>query len=140
VHTPNLDHLATEGVCFDRAFSTAPVCSPSRSAIITGCLAETTGAGHHRSRVSLPGFIKGFPYYLKQAGYYTTNNMKTDYNIANDILGVSPYTVMLSLQMVEYMGAKAAEFYSTARNAHAPLRPKQRRRTRHRRPAQAAHL
>lgn len=82
-HTPNLDRLAAEGVCFENAFSTAPVCSPSRGAIITGCIAATTGLGHHRSRIALPGFIKGFPYYLRQAGYFTTNNSKTDYNIAD---------------------------------------------------------
>ena len=41
------------------------------------------GTGNHRSNYEIPENIKGFPYYLRQAGYYTTNNSKTDYNIAN---------------------------------------------------------
>jgi arylsulfatase A-like enzyme len=82
VRTPRLDRLAATGVRFTSAFSSAPVCSPSRHAIITGCAAATTGAGNHRSRVPLPAGIKGFPFYLRQAGYFTTNNLKTDYNIA----------------------------------------------------------
>lgn len=82
--TPNMDKLAAQGVRFNGAFSTAPVCSPSRSSIITGCLPEVLGTGHHRSQYPVPEFIKGFPYYLKQEGYYTTNNLKTDYNISNE--------------------------------------------------------
>lgn len=81
--TPHMDGLASQGVRFTSAFSTAPVCSPSRSSIITGCLPEVMGTGHHRSSYSIPDFIRGFPYYLRQAGYYATNNLKTDYNIAN---------------------------------------------------------
>lgn len=81
--TPHMDRLASEGVRFTSAFSVAPVCSPSRSCIITGCLPEIAGTGHHRSDYEIPGFMKGFPYYLRQAGYYVTNNLKTDYNVGN---------------------------------------------------------
>jgi uncharacterized sulfatase len=35
--TPNLDRLAAEGMRFDNAFAAAPICAPSRSAIMTGC-------------------------------------------------------------------------------------------------------
>jgi arylsulfatase A-like enzyme len=84
VHTPTLDRLAAEGVRFNSAFSTAPVCSPSRSAIITGVLADELGTGQHRSACPIPGFIKGFPAYLRQAGYYASNNKKTDYNVADE--------------------------------------------------------
>ncbi|GAA4280564.1 hypothetical protein GCM10022260_09850 [Gaetbulibacter aestuarii] len=42
------------------------------------------GTGNHRSNYPIPNFIKGFPYYLKQAGYYTSNNVKTDYNIKDE--------------------------------------------------------
>lgn len=81
--TPVIDQLAKEGIRFDNAFSTGTVCSPSRSAIITGVKTYKTGTGNHRSGYPVPDFIKGFPYYLKEAGYYTTNNKKTDYNLAN---------------------------------------------------------
>lgn len=82
-HTPQIDRLAIEGVRFKNAYSTGTICSPSRSAIITGVSTSKMGTGHHRSRLPIPDFIKGFPYYLRQAGYYTSNNSKTDYNTAN---------------------------------------------------------
>ncbi len=82
--TPVIDKLAEEGVRFTNAFSTGTVCSPSRTAIITGVKTYKTGTGNHRSKYPVPAFMKGFPYYLQQAGYYTTNNLKTDYNVANE--------------------------------------------------------
>lgn len=81
--TPFMDSLATVGVRFTRAFSTGAVCSPSRTALITAMKTYTLGTGHHRSRYQIPDFVKGFPYYLKKAGYYCTNNEKTDYNVAD---------------------------------------------------------
>lgn len=81
--TPIIDKLAREGVRFTNAFSTGSVCSPSRSCIITGVKTYKTGTGNHRSNVPIPEFIKGFPHYLRKEGYYTTNNNKTDYNVAN---------------------------------------------------------
>lgn len=81
--TPVIDSLAKEGVRFTNAFSTGTVCSPSRTAIITGVKAYCNGTGDHRSNFPVPNFMKGFPYCLQQAGYYTTNNAKTDYNVAN---------------------------------------------------------
>ncbi len=80
--TPVIDKLAAEGVRFTNAFSTGTVCSPSRSAIITGVRTYKMGTGNHRSNYPVPEFIHGFPYYLKQDGYYVTNNSKTDYNVA----------------------------------------------------------
>ncbi len=78
-----LDKLANEGVTFTRAFSPGSVCSPSRSAIITGVKTYELGTGNHRSAYPIPDYIKGFPTYLRNAGYYTSNNAKTDYNVAN---------------------------------------------------------
>jgi arylsulfatase A-like enzyme len=82
--TPVIDRLASEGVRFTNAFSTGTVCSPSRTAIITGVKVYRTGTGNHRSKYPVPDFIKGFPYYLQKQGYYTSNNQKTDYNVANE--------------------------------------------------------
>jgi arylsulfatase A-like enzyme len=82
--TPVIDKLAEEGVRFTNAFSTGTVCSPSRTAIITGVKTYRTGTGNHRSKYPVPDYIKGFPYYLQQAGYYTTNNVKTDYNVRGE--------------------------------------------------------
>jgi N-sulfoglucosamine sulfohydrolase len=78
--TPNLDRFAAQGARFTRAFSTAPVCSPSRCSIITGMYASTVGGHHHRSKIELPPNVKCFTEYLRQAGYFCTNNVKTDYN------------------------------------------------------------
>jgi arylsulfatase A-like enzyme len=80
--TPAIDQLAREGVRFTNAFSTGTVCAPSRSCIITGVKTYKSGTGNHRSYYPIPEFIKGFPNYLQKEGYYTTNNSKTDYNIA----------------------------------------------------------
>ena len=82
--TPNIDKLAKEGIRFTNAFATGTVCSASRSALITGVPTYKTGTGNHRSTHTIPSFMKGFPYFLKEAGYYTSNNVKTDYNIANE--------------------------------------------------------
>ncbi len=82
--TPMMDRLASEGVRFTNAFSTGTVCSPSRSTLITGVRTYALGSGHHRSQFPVPPFIKGFPYYLRQQGYYATNNSKTDYNLPNE--------------------------------------------------------
>ena len=81
--TPNIDTLAQDGVRFDAAFSTGAVSSPSRFCIITGVRAFSAGNGNHRSSYPIPKDWELFPYYLRQNGYYTSNNSKTDYNIAN---------------------------------------------------------
>lgn len=80
--TPRLDALAAEGILFEKAFSNAPVCAPSRSALITGVYPTTMGTEHMRSQYAVPGFIHLFPEYLRQAGYYTVNKAKTDYNMS----------------------------------------------------------
>lgn len=78
--TPNIDKFASEGIRYTNAFATAPVCAPSRSAIITGMYATSIGSMHMRSKAVPPAGIKAFTEYLRAAGYYTTNNHKTDYN------------------------------------------------------------
>ena len=78
--TPNLNKLAQIGVKFNNTFANAPVCAPSRSTIISGMYATSMGTQHMRSENPTPKFMKFFPYYLKKAGYYTTNRIKKDYN------------------------------------------------------------
>ncbi len=82
--TPNLDRLARESVRYTRAFATAPVCSPARSCLITGMYATSLGTQHLRSLFPIPEGIKGFPAWLRAAGYHCTNNVKTDYNTAGE--------------------------------------------------------
>jgi uncharacterized sulfatase len=82
--TPNLDRLAGQGVRYTAAFAPIGVCAPSRSSLITGVFAPALGSQHMRCQATLPADIKGFPHYLRQAGYYCTNNVKTDYNFRHD--------------------------------------------------------
>ena len=77
--TPRIDQLATEGVRYVNTFTAAGVCAPCRSGIITGMYHTTLGTHHMRSSAKLPDTIKAFTTYLRQAGYYCSNNSKTDY-------------------------------------------------------------
>lgn len=76
IETPAVDRLAREGTKFTNAFVTAPVCSPCRSALITGMYQTTIGAHHHRSgrgveKIHLPDGVVPIPVLFQQAGYYT---------------------------------------------------------------------
>ena len=89
--TPNLDRLASQGVRFNNAFSTAGVCAPSRSTIITGMYQTSIGTHHMRTLGSaafrpvpsysavLPEYVKCYSEILRKNGYYCTNNVKQDY-------------------------------------------------------------
>src|SRR3954469_22560629 len=79
--TPNLDALASKGMRYTNAISNAPVCAPARTTIITGLYPPSIGAEHMRSFVTLPANFRLLPQYLRDAGYYTTNNSKEDYNV-----------------------------------------------------------
>ena len=82
--TPNLDRFAEESVRYTQAYVEAPVCSPARSTLITGNYAVSLGTHHMRSVFPIPEYMTGFPSKLREAGYYTSNNVKTDYNTANE--------------------------------------------------------
>ncbi len=98
--TPVIDSLAAGGRLYQNAFSTAPVCAPSRCSIITAMYAAAIGAQHMRTGQNNPEaprnipsyecvpppFVKLIPEYLRAAGYFCTNNEKTDYQFA------SPFT------------------------------------------------
>ncbi len=92
-HTPNLDKLASEGARYTNAFSSAPVCAPSRSAIITGMYPTSIGSMHMRSKAVPPAGVKAFTETLRAAGYYCANNAKTDYNFEAPPANRSPDTV-----------------------------------------------
>ena len=82
-YTPNLERLVDHGLVFENAYSQGPVCSVARSTLITGAYAPRIGAHYHRKTklVPMPSNLKMFPTYLRNAGYYTSNNYKEDYNI-----------------------------------------------------------
>ncbi len=90
ISTPNIDSLAQAGVLYTNAYMPAPVCSASRSSIITGVMSTTFGAhNHHSSRtkesaITLPDGMKTIPELFKKAGYFTFNNGKDDYNFDYD--------------------------------------------------------
>ena len=103
--TPNLDALAAEGVRYTHVFSISGVCAPSRSALITGMYPTSIGSQNMRTwkrssalkpdnplyreiplyETVTPPMVKCFPEYLRAAGYYCTNNSKTDYQFAPPI-------------------------------------------------------
>jgi N-sulfoglucosamine sulfohydrolase len=77
VWTPNLDGLAANGVRYSRFYTTAPVCSPSRSAFMTGMYQTTIGAHQHRSHrddgFTLPADVRLITHWLRDGGYFTAN-------------------------------------------------------------------
>jgi uncharacterized sulfatase len=75
VRTPHIDRLASEGTRFTGAFTTAPVCSASRSALMTGMYQTGIGAHQHRTdpRAPLPGGIGPVTDHFRGAGYFTSN-------------------------------------------------------------------
>ena len=79
--TPNFDRLARRGCMYVNTWASAPVCAPARTAIATGVCPTSLGAEHMRSMTRLPAGWKMFPGYLRDAGYYCTNNGKEDYNV-----------------------------------------------------------
>jgi arylsulfatase A-like enzyme len=91
--TPNIEKMAAHGVTFDRAFSNAPVCSVARTTLITMVYAPRLGTQFHRriKTATMPDGWKMFPAFLRNGGYYTTNNSKKDYNAveSNDVWDAS---------------------------------------------------
>lgn len=91
--TPNLDEFAERAIRFTRMYTTVGVSSPSRSALITGMYPTAIGSNYMRNQgnvkflpegitpyqVVLPTGVKCYTEYLRAAGYYCTNNAKTDY-------------------------------------------------------------
>ena len=103
VPTPNLDKLAAQGVTYDNAFATSPVCAPARSSLITGAFCTRIGTmqmrngsrsgaadGQDYAQIPLyeglpPAWVRCFPEHLRVAGYYCTNNSKKDYQFKDPV-------------------------------------------------------
>src|SRR5688572_13224844 len=85
--TPNIDNFAKQGVLYENAFAAAPVCAPTRFTIITGMYATSCAPANQMRATGKPpqSPMRGFPAYLRDAGYYCTNNAKTDYNAPIDM-------------------------------------------------------
>jgi N-sulfoglucosamine sulfohydrolase len=81
VDTPFLDQLAADGVMYTNAIASAPVCAPARTSIITGMHQSSIGGHHMRCTGWFPEEFNYYPQYLREAGYYCTNNSKEDYNL-----------------------------------------------------------
>ncbi|MFV0457846.1 MAG: sulfatase [Actinomycetales bacterium] len=79
--TPNLDRLAAEGVRFDHAFASAPVCAPSRASMLTGCHPSAIGTLHMRTKAVPPPQVRLLPEYFREAGYWTTCTDFTDFQV-----------------------------------------------------------
>ena len=80
--TPRLDALAKQSVLFEHAYSNAPVCAVARATLLMGAYSPTMGTQNMRSRHTIPAeLFKPYVSYLREQGYYCTNNAKTDYNI-----------------------------------------------------------
>lgn len=82
--TPIINKMAAQGVLYTHAFASAPVCAPARSTLITAMSPPALGTENMRSSYPIPDFVEFYPKYLREAGYYTTNNAKKDYNVAHD--------------------------------------------------------
>ena len=85
--TPSIEALAKDGLTFNHAFSNSPVCSVARSTLATAMLAPRGGFQYHRksAMAKLPPGYKPWSAMLRKAGYFATNQRKTDYNFVHDM-------------------------------------------------------
>lgn len=113
IETPNLSWLASEGICYNNVYAPSPVCAPARAAIVTGMYPNRLGANHMRTGPWMAGQVSPqaiaaakknspeglIPYeavpapevrmmseYLRQEGYYCTNNVKEDYQFRKSLM------------------------------------------------------
>ena len=78
VRTPNLDRLAAQGMRFDRAYCTSPLCTPSRQSFLTGRYPRSLGVS--QLRTALPETEDTLAKMLKRAGYVTAAIGKMHFN------------------------------------------------------------
>lgn len=99
IETPNISRLAEEGIRYTNVYSTSGVCAPSRAAIATGMYQNRIGAQHMRT-TNLTGYgpnglisyeavpppgVRMYSEYFREAGYYTSNNAKEDYQFQKTV-------------------------------------------------------
>ncbi len=80
--TPNIDEFAEKGMCYNYAWSSAPVCAPARTTLWSGISGPSSGGEHMRSMSPFPEGKNMFPKYLRDIGYYCSGNGKEDYNLS----------------------------------------------------------
>lgn len=124
VYSPHVDKLASEGIQFTQLHSVTPVCSPSRSSLITGMYPVSINCHQHRTRnkSALPQGIVPITEYFRAAGYYVSNGDgtkmgskgKTDYNFesANTLYDGADWT-----------GRKTGQPFFAQMHIHFPHRP-----------------
>ena len=71
IQTPNIDKLVAEGTAFTQTFTETPTCSPSRTALLTGCGSLTHGTFYPKYAGSVNKNLKRWPQTMKDAGYET---------------------------------------------------------------------
>ena len=84
---PAVERLAEHGLTFEAAYANSPVCSAARSTLLLGCYGPRLSTHYHRAvkKAELPEQMKPYPLYFREAGYYTANCSKTDYNIVETV-------------------------------------------------------
>lgn len=136
VWTPNLDQMAREGVRYTHAYTTAPVCSASRSAFMTGMYQTTIGAHHHRSHrndnYQLPDGVRTLPEHLHDAGVFTANVVQMPANLGFKGSGKTDWNFNLQGKLFDsnkWGDLKAHQpfyaqinFQETHRTFHAPAK------------------
>jgi len=143
--TPAIDRFAREGVRYTHAFASAPVCSPVRSGIITGLYATSLGTQRLRSAFPAPAPVRPFTEGLRRAGYYCVNNVKTDYNLQNEVAFIRaawdessaqahwrkrpsgrPFFAVMNLMTTHQSRASVWPFEQFEREVASRLKPEQR--------------
>ena len=94
IHTPNLNALAAESAVFERAYVTQPVCTPSRSSLLTGLWPHTNGLT--ANNIPLPATTRCLPELLGDASYRTAHMGK--WHLGDEIFAQHGFQQMVSIE------------------------------------------